>query len=152
MVEASKFRRCLGVNLCTLLAAALAFSQAPEPQRQPILAYIAQTWAVLSRGNRMLATAAVDPKFAPRPDGRWPVYVARDENLRSIQEQLRRDLKADFQKIELLPLPANPAALREQGLLYLPYPYVVPGGRFNEMYGWDSYFIQVGLLRDGETE
>src|SRR6185436_1446858 len=22
----------------------------------------------------------------------------------------------------------------------------------NEMYGWDSYFIQVGLLRDGETE
>jgi alpha,alpha-trehalase len=28
----------------------------------------------------------------------------------------------------------------------------VPGGRFNEMYGWDSYFIQVGLLMDGETE
>jgi alpha,alpha-trehalase len=28
----------------------------------------------------------------------------------------------------------------------------VPGGRFNEMYGWDSYFIEVGLLRDGETE
>jgi alpha,alpha-trehalase len=28
---------------------------------------------------------------------------------------------------------------------------VVPGGRFNEMYGGDSYFIQVGLLRDGEV-
>ena len=26
------------------------------------------------------------------------------------------------------------------GLLYLPYPYLVPGGRFNEMYGWDSAF------------
>lgn len=25
-------------------------------------------------------------------------------------------------------------------------PYVVPGGRFNEMYGWDSYFIIEGLL------
>lgn len=25
-------------------------------------------------------------------------------------------------------------------------PYVVPGGRFNEMYGWDSYFIILGLL------
>src|SRR4029453_6520059 len=35
-------------------------------------------------------------------------------------------------------------------LLYLPHPYVVPGGRFNEMYGWDSYFIQGGLLRAGE--
>ena len=38
----------------------------------------------------------------------------------------------------------------EPGLLYLPHPYVVPGGRFNEMYGWDSYFIVRGLLQDGE--
>ena len=29
---------------------------------------------------------------------------------------------------------------------------MVPGGRFNEMYGWDSYFIQLGLLRDGEYD
>ena len=28
-------------------------------------------------------------------------------------------------------------------------PFVVPGGRFNEMYGWDSYFIVLGLLNDG---
>ncbi|MGA8493583.1 MAG: trehalase family glycosidase, partial [Terriglobales bacterium] len=35
-----------------------------------------------------------------------------------------------------------------QGLLFLPYSYVVPGGRFNEMYGWDSYFIILGLLHD----
>ena len=28
---------------------------------------------------------------------------------------------------------------------------MVPGGRFNEMYGWDSYFIQLGLLRDGRV-
>jgi alpha,alpha-trehalase len=26
--------------------------------------------------------------------------------------------------------------------------FVVPGGRFNEMYGWDSYFIGVGLIID----
>ncbi|HWC19615.1 MAG TPA: trehalase family glycosidase, partial [Terriglobales bacterium] len=38
------------------------------------------------------------------------------------------------------------------GLLYLPNPYVVPGGRFNEMYGWDSYFIIRGLVQDGELE
>lgn len=31
-------------------------------------------------------------------------------------------------------------------------PFVVPGGRFNEMYGWDSYFITLGLLRDGRVE
>jgi len=31
-------------------------------------------------------------------------------------------------------------------------PFVVPGGRFNEMYGWDSYFIVLGLLQDGRIE
>ncbi len=31
-------------------------------------------------------------------------------------------------------------------------PFVVPGGRFNEMYGWDSYFITLGLLNDGRIE
>ncbi len=29
-------------------------------------------------------------------------------------------------------------------------PFVVPGGRFNEMYGWDSYFIGIGLLIDDQ--
>lgn len=28
------------------------------------------------------------------------------------------------------------------------FPYVVPGGRFNELYGWDSYMISLGLLID----
>lgn len=31
-------------------------------------------------------------------------------------------------------------------------PFVVPGGRFNEMYGWDSYFESLGLLADGRLE
>src|SRR5437588_11295024 len=55
-----------------------------------------------------------------------------------------------MRKIELRSLPQDPASIRNHGLLYLPRSYVVPGGRFNEMYGWDSYFIQLGLLRDGE--
>ncbi|WP_043446294.1 alpha,alpha-trehalase TreA [Halotalea alkalilenta] len=29
--------------------------------------------------------------------------------------------------------------------LQLPYPFVVPGGRFNEIYYWDSYFTILGL-------
>ncbi len=41
-----------------------------------------------------------------------------------------------------------PSDIPTPGLLYLPHPYVVPGGRFNEMYGWDSYFILLGLLHD----
>lgn len=37
----------------------------------------------------------------------------------------------------------------EGTLLYLPYPYLTPGGSeaaFGEMYGWDTYFINLGLL------
>ena len=35
-------------------------------------------------------------------------------------------------------------------LLALPYPYVVPGGRFREIYYWDSYFTMLGLAASGE--
>ncbi len=31
-------------------------------------------------------------------------------------------------------------------------PFIVPGGRFNELYGWDSSFIVQGLLADGKVE
>ncbi|KAI9317391.1 trehalase-domain-containing protein [Dichotomocladium elegans] len=31
-------------------------------------------------------------------------------------------------------------------------PFAVPGGRFNEMYGWDSYFVALGLLADERIE
>lgn len=37
-------------------------------------------------------------------------------------------------------------------LLALPYPYIVPGGRFREIYYWDSYFTMLGLKESGENE
>lgn len=33
-------------------------------------------------------------------------------------------------------------------LLGLPYPYIVPGGRFGEIYYWDSYFTMLGFAGD----
>ncbi|MFT3825848.1 MAG: alpha,alpha-trehalase TreF [Chitinophagaceae bacterium] len=42
--------------------------------------------------------------------------------------------------------------LQESSLLPLPFPYVVPGGRFRELYYWDSYFTMLGLRESGETE
>src|SRR6266851_5482862 len=86
MVNSSRSRR-LSVALSE---AALCFQQAfAQPQRDPILAYIKKTWAVLTRSNHTLATAAFDPKFHPSADGRWPVYVSRNEDLRRIGQQLR---------------------------------------------------------------
>ena len=37
-------------------------------------------------------------------------------------------------------------------LLPLPYAYVVPGGRFREVYYWDSYFTMLGLVESGRAE
>lgn len=70
--------------------------------------------------------------------------------------------------VEKLPIVITPAYVRKldgkHGVLTLALeedangqiiggkPFVVPGGRFNEMYGWDSYFIILGLLSDGKIE
>ncbi|WP_034807478.1 MULTISPECIES: alpha,alpha-trehalase TreA [Enterobacteriaceae] len=37
-------------------------------------------------------------------------------------------------------------------LLPLPKPYVVPGGRFHELYYWDSYFTLLGLAESGRWD
>ena len=37
-------------------------------------------------------------------------------------------------------------------LIPIPKPYIIPGGRFREIYYWDSYFTMHGLLADGELE
>lgn len=37
-------------------------------------------------------------------------------------------------------------------LIPLKYDYIVPGGRFREIYYWDSYFTMLGLFADKETE
>lgn len=41
----------------------------------------------------------------------------------------------------------------EQGsLIALPHPYIVPGGRFREIYYWDSYFTMLGLRASGRID
>jgi hypothetical protein len=43
-------------------------------------------------------------------------------------------------------------APRYSSILPLPEPYVVPGGRFREMYYWDSYFTMLGLVESGRHD
>ena len=50
----------------------------------------------------------------------------------------------------VLERPADPADTAGS-LLPLPHPYVVPGGRFREIYYWDSYFTMLGLAQDGQV-
>lgn len=40
---------------------------------------------------------------------------------------------------------------KKGSLIPLPYSYIVPGGRFGEVYYWDSYFTMLGLKESGKT-
>ncbi|HTI00640.1 MAG TPA: alpha,alpha-trehalase TreF [Acidisoma sp.] len=42
------------------------------------------------------------------------------------------------------------AAEKYSSLLPLPAPYIVPGGRFSEIYYWDTYFTMLGLEQGGQ--
>jgi alpha,alpha-trehalase len=46
----------------------------------------------------------------------------------------------------------TPTTAQYSSLLALPRPYVVPGGRFREIYYWDSYFTMLGLAESGRTD
>ena len=126
----------------------------PSPaQLQLVKDYIKRTWKTLYRSHDHILQAAKDGKVDHNPEQRWIVYISLNEDYDRVEQTLRQVLPAaEWNQIELRRLPAEVEQIQEHGLLYLPHPYVVPGGRFNEMYGWDSYFIQLGLLRDGEID
>jgi alpha,alpha-trehalase len=149
-------------TLAVALAAAGCFAPraptAPGPAPDPLAparvarlrAFIHATWPALTRTPADLARAAPDPKLPHPPGAPWPVYLAASEDADAVARGLAAILPARaLADLTLRTLPPDPASIREHGLLFLPRPYVVPGGRFNEMYGWDSYFILLGLLRDG---
>ncbi|HXU03330.1 MAG TPA: trehalase family glycosidase, partial [Polyangia bacterium] len=109
---------------------------ASDERFEPLVAYIEKTWRPLTRTAADLPRAAEDPKVPHQPGAPWPVYVVPYLKP-DIAAELARVLPArDLARVDLRPLISND--VREHGLLYLPRPYVVPGGRFNEMYGWDS--------------
>ncbi len=57
------------------------------------------------------------------------------------------------QHIEKLWDELTKTAYEEKGtLLKLPKSYIVPGGRFNEFFYWDSYFVMLGLQVSGRIE
>ena len=47
---------------------------------------------------------------------------------------------------------STPTVPPHSSLLPLPKPYVVPGGRFREIYYWDSYFTMLGLQASGRPD
>jgi len=145
--------RKLRVACLSFLLALSARAQGQKPSANglaPIRQYIAAGWDTLTRSMTDCATVA-DPKIKVQP----VLYLPAGFPVPPAVEKLRNDCNVEIQH---LPKPIqhlgeiDTDAIHPHGLLYLQNKYVVPGGRFNEMYGWDSYFIVLGLLRDSRIE
>jgi len=117
---------------------------------KPILDYIGASWDSLTRSMTECGSV-VDPKIKVPPVLYLPKNMPEPDAVKKLAA-------ACNVQVERLPIvihrlgEIDMSAIHTQGLLYLPNEYVVPGGRFNEMYGWDSYFIIRGLLQSGRIE
>jgi alpha,alpha-trehalase len=79
----------------------------------------------------------------------FTVSQPEDSGYRSIPGQdVCSHIDSLWSVLERSPEEADPRS----SLLPLPYPYVVPGGRFNEIYYWDSYFTMLGLEESGRYD
>jgi alpha,alpha-trehalase len=116
----------------------------------PIREYIFKSWDTLTRSMEDCSTV-VDSKLAENSVLYLPADSEIPPGIAELQKRCHVQVKKLPKKITG-PGQVDTTALSPQGLLYLEHRYVVPGGRFNEMYGWDSYFIVRGLLQDGKIE
>jgi alpha,alpha-trehalase len=115
-----------------------------------IRSYIAAGWDTLTRSLND-CKVIVDPKLAAASVLYLPADFAVPADVQEMQKRCNVQVKHLPQVIHQLG-EIDTSDLEPPGLLYLNNKYVVPGGRFNEMYGWDSYFIVRGLVEDKRIE
>ncbi len=123
---------------------------AAAPDSQATLSYIHVAWDTLTRSVtdcNSLTDTKVSVTAAANPVLYLPLEIAAPAKVTALEQTCHVQVMALPRRIEKLG-DVRLEELHMPGLLYLPNPYIVPGGRFNEMYGWDSYFILLGLEAD----
>jgi alpha,alpha-trehalase len=140
--------------ICGVLAQTAAIGQAASAGTgkglKPILEYIGTAWDTLTR-SMTDCQSLVDPKMKVAPVLYLPAGMAEPAAVQKLASNC--NVRIEHLPVEIHHLgEIDTSKIQPHGLLYLENKYVVPGGRFNEMYGWDSYFIVRGLLRAGRVE
>ena len=144
------FLAFFAVLAATIQTADLRAQQAAAPNPDATLQYIHAAWDTLTRSVtdcNSIADIKVDSAAAANPVLYLPADLPAPSKVTALEQTCH---------VRVIPLPrrieklgdVRPEEMHTPGLLYLPNPYIVPGGRFNEMYGWDSYFILLGLEAD----
>ncbi len=137
---------------CAIFAPA-SFAQAAGPKDaglRQIRSYIAAGWDTLTRSLND-CRVIVDPKLAAASVLYLPADFDAPAEVQEMQKRCDVQVKHLPKVIHGLG-EVDTSNVEPPGLLYLNNKYVVPGGRFNEMYGWDSYFIVRGLVEDKRIE
>ncbi len=114
--------------------------------------YIRDAWQTLTRSLSDCHSLVGDSKVAAQ---QRVMYVPFDFEITPEVQRIQSSCGIDVERLPKVITHLGelvPSEIKKPGLLYLPNPYVVPGGRFNEMYGWDSYFIIRGLLLDRRND
>ncbi|ODV75125.1 alpha,alpha-trehalase [Cyberlindnera jadinii NRRL Y-1542] len=130
-----------------------------------------QFWKSLTRriDDKSIAVFAKDTKIPSNPRVYIPYDCPDQFEYYTQAAKAQPDLNLD---VEYLPKDITPEYVQSintrPGLLALAmehhydpetgedkvasFPYVVPGGRFNELYGWDSYMESLGLIINGKVD
>ncbi|KAI9614678.1 hypothetical protein H4Q26_009067 [Puccinia striiformis f. sp. tritici PST-130] len=104
--------------------------RASTEQVEKLIEEINLRWTSLIRSNLSILDLLQDPKI-PNGTSKPKLYV---------------HTSGEIDQINILKLPSDINSfpnLEDHGTLYLPFPYVVPGGRFQEMYAWDSFLLRL---------
>jgi alpha,alpha-trehalase len=141
------------VLILAMLLGALGAATAQPQQANDIsdvLAYIDKGWDVLTR-SPMDCKTVMDVRVPEHSLLYLPANYPEPQSVKELATKCKitvNHLPLVITSLGSLDMSSSP----DQGVLYLPNSYVVPGGFLNEMYGWDSYFIMVGLLRARRLE
>ena len=149
-------------RLAALMLACAALGNAPPPSPAELFGnlFIAVQERRIFDDNKTFADAIpqkppaeimTDYRAAPPVDDKaLRSFVLERFTVPGVNDSGKAGLRAHIRNLwpQLVrqPAPVIPGESR----IALPGPYVVPGGRFREIYYWDSYFTMLGLAADGE--
>ena len=126
------------VQLSGIFADSKTFVDA-RPRRAPgaIVAAYAAARSAVGFGFQTFVEREFELPRAAGADFSTDTSQTMEQHIRALWPVLTRAPDAPDPRSSLIPLPAA---------------YVVPGGRFREVYYWDSYFTMLGLIASGRTD
>jgi len=105
------------------------------------VASILEDFAAVDHGDAGAVRAFIRERFTLPDDAEAVPALAVNPPVRQRIEELWGVLSRAADNV-------NP----DSSLIELPHPYIVPGGRFREIYYWDSYFTMLGLAESGRFD